>query len=277
MSHCYYNLSEDVKIKNPTLNTIAISKYERDWPSLPHSHSFLEVTYVKKGKGVIHFPDSSVPLQKGMLLLINSNVLHFEESDKTNPLTLCFLNHRLLSFDFDEDYILVPTTAFQIPPAQCLKIIERETIERKTNWEKVTNSLIEILATDFLRFANLKKNQPIMQHSKVYSVVKYINEYYNQDISMDDLAALVLMSKSNMCRIFKREYGMTPQQYLIQTRMSAAVFLLNNLDLSINQISVMLNFAEPSSFIRAFKQFHGYTPYQYRISNKKATPPPRNK
>ena len=276
MSHSYYPLSEDNNLNNSILNALAVSTYEQDWPSLPHSHPYLEITYVRDGLGTIKFPNTTIELRKGMFIVVNSNVLHFEESDKNNPLKLCFLNHNYLNFNFEEDYLIIPSQAFTIPLTHSFKIIERATIEKKADWIKIINNLIEIISIDILRFTNLKNDQKMMKHSKVYPVVKYINEYYNQNISMDKLSDLVYMSKSNLFRVFKKEYGITPQQYLIQARMAAALFLLNNLDLSINRIAEMLNFSEPSSFIRAFKAFQGCTPYQYRLANKQA-PPQKNK
>ncbi|MBR2441722.1 MAG: helix-turn-helix transcriptional regulator [Clostridia bacterium] len=263
-------MSEDGKTNNLMLNALAVSKYEQDWSSLPHSHPHLEITYVRDGLGYIKFQNDTVELRKGMLLIINSNVLHFEESDNNNALELYYLNHSSLNFNFADDYLIIPADAFTIPLGHFFKIIETTTIEKKVNWLKIISNLIEIISIDIVRFTNLKDNRAAIRHSKVYPVVKYINEHYNQDISMDELADLVYMSKSNLFRTFKKEHGITPQQYLIKARMSAALFLLNNLDLSINKIATMLNFSEPSSFIRAFKAFQGCTPYQYRLNNKQA-------
>lgn len=67
-------------------------------------------------------------------------------------------------------------------------------------------------------------------------------------------------------RLFASETGFTPHQYLINTRINAAKFLLRSPDIPVKDISVRTGFTSESTFCTCFKKNEGMTPGQYRSS-----------
>ncbi len=100
--------------------------------------------------------------------------------------------------------------------------------------------------------------------SKLRQVTDYINDNLDQDLRLDDLAAIAQMSPYHFTRLFKQSTGLTPRQYVIRCRIEAAKRLLARWELSITQISQRLGFASHSQITTIFRKHTGTTPTTYR-------------
>lgn len=93
---------------------------------------------------------------------------------------------------------------------------------------------------------------------------EYMTEHYQENISLDDLSALLHMNKFHFLRVFKRHVGMTPNEFLIQTRLNKAKGFLRTTGNTVTQISVMVGIPNTSHFINLFKKHEETTPAAYR-------------
>lgn len=96
--------------------------------------------------------------------------------------------------------------------------------------------------------------------------ISYINEHFQKDLSLEQLAAEANMSPFHFTRVFTKETGITPHQYLIKTRLSAAKYLLKSTEMSIKNIAFSTGFNSETSFCTTFKKWENVTPSQYRQS-----------
>lgn len=85
-------------------------------------------------------------------------------------------------------------------------------------------------------------------------------------LSLEMLASKAGLSPYYFLRLFASETGFTPHQYLINTRINAAKFLLRSPDIPVKDISVRTGFTSESTFCTCFKKNEGMTPGQYRSS-----------
>lgn len=92
----------------------------------------------------------------------------------------------------------------------------------------------------------------------------YIELNYRNQITQTQLADLCHLSPAYFSRLFAKEMGESPSVYLSRKKIQHACDLLENSELSINQISDELNFSSPGYFIKVFKKFEGITPLVYR-------------
>lgn len=100
---------------------------------------------------------------------------------------------------------------------------------------------------------------------KLERVLDYIKENYNTDISLNDMAEIAGVSSSYLCRIFKREFNLTPVAYLIRYRINLAKeILINNPDKSIKSIAYETGFSDNSYFGALFREYEGCSPNQFR-------------
>lgn len=92
----------------------------------------------------------------------------------------------------------------------------------------------------------------------------YISEHFGEKLTVGDLAAMAGFSEYHFIRMFKRQTGFTPYEYLLNTRISNARYLLKNTGLPVKEICFATGFSGESSFCTAFKRVEGMTPAQYR-------------
>ncbi|MBO4547171.1 MAG: helix-turn-helix transcriptional regulator, partial [Treponema sp.] len=83
-------------------------------------------------------------------------------------------------------------------------------------------------------------------------------------LSVPDLAKNANMSVSNFNRLFTKEVGMSPQNYLIDVRLNKSIKLLRRNDLSVSEIAEQCGFYSLSHFSAVFKKAHDMSPTEYR-------------
>ena len=106
--------------------------------------------------------------------------------------------------------------------------------------------------------------QTITQSSYVIEAIKYIQFNYSSDISVDDIANAVGISRSHLYRVFVSNLGQSPIDYLTEYRINEACELIKNTNLSISQIAVSVGFFDQFYFSRVFKKHTGMSPREYR-------------
>jgi AraC family transcriptional regulator len=99
---------------------------------------------------------------------------------------------------------------------------------------------------------------------QVNRVTKYMRSMMEQDIGLDELAALVNLSRYHFCRAFHSATGRTPYEWLTGIRMSRAKELLADQNLSVTEIAFCVGYQSPSSFTATFRKVVGITPTEYR-------------
>ncbi len=92
------------------------------------------------------------------------------------------------------------------------------------------------------------------------------NNLAMHDLSMQNLATLLGMSQRNFNRRFRDATNLSPLKYLQSRRLDQARDLLQNTNLSINEIAYRVGYTDVSYFARLFRQFSSTTPKQYRTT-----------
>ena len=116
-------------------------------------------------------------------------------------------------------------------------------------------------AVEYSKFAN----EP---QSVADTLIKYIDQHYQEDIHREDLAELVFLNTDYISRIFKREKGVSISVYLLQKRVAAAKELLTETELPINSVSIYVGYSNFSYFTKMFRENTGYSPLEYRRQYK---------
>jgi two-component system response regulator YesN len=127
--------------------------------------------------------------------------------------------------------------------------------------EKMKAALCQ-LEEQMAEVRNQRKNSVLV--SQVMAYIK--TNFQNPDLSLNGVSDEFKMSSRYLSRIFKEELGENFIDFIVKLRMSHAMHLLLESDLSIQEISEQVGYIHAMSFIRTFKKINGSTPGVYRKS-----------
>lgn len=147
--------------------------------------------------------------------------------------------------------------------------LARETVRGDAGSRVYAESLANILAVHLLRNyreeAPVEATQPRGQVPRaVAKALAFIQQNHAEDIGLAEIAAAAHMSPFHLVRTFKRAIGVSPYQYLIQTRVNnaRALIMAGGGGYSLAQIATSVGFADQSHLTRHFKRVLGVTPRQ---------------
>lgn len=129
----------------------------------------------------------------------------------------------------------------------------------------LTTSLSIHLIKNYSTFkGSLREYEDGLPKYKLRQVIEYINLHINREITLNELATMMDMSKYYFLRFFKQSMGITPHQYVIHKRIEKAKKLLRQGKLSIVEVAAKCGFSSQSHFAKAFHKNIGITPRAYR-------------
>lgn len=203
-----------------------------------------KITYRMNGENYVSDANHAVILPKGQSYTIYGNetgyfpVINFECTDDSKI----------------NDFIVVPcdnTEKYLIAFSRLSKSVMFE-----NNNIKQLHALYEIL--DMLQGESGGQNI-------LFPAVQYINKnFYDSEIKNTDLAKSIGISEVYLRKLFKKHYGTTPKQYIIDIRLKNAKHMLCSTDDSVTAISDSCGFSSVYHFCRAFRNAYGTSPTQYR-------------
>jgi two-component system response regulator YesN len=90
------------------------------------------------------------------------------------------------------------------------------------------------------------------------------SNFKDLSLSVETLAEIQGISEVYFRRLFKKQYGISPSQYIITTRIEHAKSLIKHSFLSLEECAVQSGFSSVQYFCRVFKKVTGMTPTEYR-------------
>lgn len=109
----------------------------------------------------------------------------------------------------------------------------------------------------------------IRQH-RLEPVLELINQRLDEDLRVAELARAVDIDTRTFTRLFKRQTGYTPFQYLTAQRMSRAKVLLQS-NVSVTETAASVGYANPAKFAAAFRRWVGCAPVEWKLGNRHAS------
>lgn len=142
------------------------------------------------------------------------------------------------------------------------------TSTQTVNNQKILFRLGETLLQYYQEIASLEISARPQPASRIIrAATRYMQNQYNQNIQLEQLAQASHCSVNHLINHFKASFNMTPMRYLWRLRIERSEGLLRHTDLSISLISEQCGFASAFHFSRMFKQKHQISPSQYRQRN----------
>ncbi len=258
-----------------------------------HLHRQLEIVFALSGNLKCQFENKIVDIpQYGMILLDQMNLHYIFSLENTG---LC---DRYVLY-FSPEYVSMLSTP-EINLLECFLLCQKRkqyTLnipkERQAGFLSILEKMNEFQNNDdptalrsfgwslhakfYLGQFLLLTNQLYMEqygsigsmvHSQhadlVYRISSFIEKYYFEDLSTEDIVKQFGVSKTQLYYIFKEVRGTTVSEYIVEYRITRAKDLLINSTHSVEQISQETGYGNLSSFSRDFKTKTGCSPLQYR-------------
>ena len=101
----------------------------------------------------------------------------------------------------------------------------------------------------------------------VNEAVEIIMQSYSKKLKISDIATKIGISRNYLTDLFKHEFDMSPQSFLMNFRMEKAAQELIETDESVQNVGINVGYPDPLAFSKAFKQKYGMSPSAYRTSS----------
>lgn len=264
----YYVYAPSILAKKLYLYPVCVGYfiYEPDYHISRNSFDSFLIMYISKGSCDIMVNDCSYRAEAGQFVLLDCYVPHrYGSADAWEAAWLHF--DGTLARDYYQEItshygnVLSPDNPKAL--AHSLDNICNYFRNSSPIIEPDISSHITSILNGLMVPAPENKRSLIHTHT-VADTISYINEHFHEPIFLDVLADKANLSPFHFTRIFTRETGVTPHQYVISTRISAAKFMLKSSETSIKDIAFSTGFNSESSFCSTFKKWEKITPSQYR-------------
>ncbi len=218
------------------------------------------IFFIKSGKGYVTVGNEKLQVNAGEGFIVKSNEYIYYEPDKKDPWYYAFIN---FTGEFAHLFSDLPRV-FSYPPCFFDELID--ICHKKSMHMFYLSGFLHKFCAEF-RLGEDKN--PDLQTLHVNAAVMYINHNFRTDISCEKVAEFMRLSVRYLSRCFKNVSGKSLQEYIIEKKLTTAVYLLKN-GASVAETSEKVGYKDYVTFSKAFKQHYGYTPSAIKpLKNKK--------
>lgn len=129
---------------------------------------------------------------------------------------------------------------------------------------KINAGLSQLLVYIMEESWNPEETDAGQKKNNLLPVREYLDEHFAEKIALSELAERFGISKFYLTRVFKEQYGVSINHYLLQVRITKAKNMLRFTDEKIETIGHICGLGEANYFSRTFKQEEGISPSEYR-------------
>ena len=216
--------------------------------------------YVLEGKGEIVINGKKTLLEKGDVFFLDKHTKHDYRSDKKEPLKKIWVT-------FKSDYLDKMLSAYKISSGVYKVKVEKDflAIYNISRAQTTPQNKFFAIAESLHQIITAISKKILLSSSDALSSIKneLLSSVYDKR-SLDDIAAKLFMSRSNLIRIFKKHTGITPYAFLLNEKLSVAQTLLSSTDMTVKAVSDLLCFSDEHYFSFLFKQKTGINPSKIR-------------
>ena len=232
-----------------------------------HTHETVEIYRFISGSAVFHVEGSAYRLQPGDLLVMKPTESHYVELEENVPYERAVLNVRPEVFaSIDPEGKLfapilnrTPGTGnryrdrdFPLGSEHFFRIMCSQEGDPRLN---LLCGLVQLLHAIY----GLQDRERELPDTLEYRIVRYVGDRIREDVSLEEICREFFLSKSQLCRLFRRATATTVRQYITVKRLVLARELMEQ-GLSTTQAALQCGFKDYSVFYRAWKKHYGTPP-----------------
>lgn len=249
--------------------------YSRDGKPVPsdfnmHTHESYELYYFVGGNGIYRVEGTPYPLEEGDILIMRPAEAHYIDITDNKPYTRLSVNFKanLFSYIDPDGKLLAPFNGRKIGTfnryraenfksdaySVFIKNIMTDSPDRRV--QTITN-LLPLLNEMSLAFGSVTETE--INKSLDSKIISYINRHISEDITLDAICEKFYISKTHLCRIFKKATASTVGEYITVKRLvNARQLILSGTPPT--KAYLQCGFRDYSVFYRAYKKKYGISP-----------------
>lgn len=273
----------------PVLLNVGVAHHRGDWNFRDVSSPFTRIHYVRRGNARMERGGEVLALRPGNLYLTPPYMRHSYANE--GPLDLVYVHIYFQNAESSALFDLLELPAevradgetkavlerlLALHPDRALRDFDPQQYDTGPGLARnlaggASDSLSVAMETEGLlrlllaRFLVGALPRVACRDERVSAAVRYIGNHLGETIRLDDLASAAALSKDHFIRLFSRELGITPGQYVNRKKIEAAQLrLLLHPGESVKEIAYGLGFDNLQYFNRLFSRLTGDSPGRYR-------------
>jgi len=252
-----------------------------------HWHSDLEIVWILKGSVIIQMNTSDITLNVGDIYLLNTNEVHcLKHTNQDNLLLALQINETIVSsyykhlnrIHFDHNYIgehdelsmrlkqklaKIMIDVMNGSPSDRMKAVGNINLLMADLFSEIPYQIIDMVQIQ------LKDNNL----SRLQRVISFVNDHYEDKISLQTVADLEYLSKYRMSHFIKEKLGINFQTFINRVRFERALTMILETDENILKISENCGFSDIKYLNKLLKEEFGVTATGLRKKNTKQISP----
>lgn len=243
-----------------------------------HWHEEFMMFYIQEGQAVVHCNSRPIPAGPKDFIVINRNDIHYLE----NRCNRLIEYHLIIDFSFllgrPEDIcqikyitpLMKNTIRFQnkitndSELTQEFLALTREYQHQDTGYELSVKASLYRILTLLMRRYTIPADQESKRHynpiNQLRPVLQYIDQHYEEKLTLQNLANMAHMSRHHFGRLFKSITGLPPIEYINHLRINTAAQLLTEQQLTVGETALAVGFSDSNYFSRLFKKYKKQSP-----------------
>lgn len=267
------------KTPNRTANILEGKPWVKGELASFHFHTELEFLYIPTGSMRVKTDKEAKIANQGEIIFINSKISHSTEflEDGSSQTLVQFRkpasfrnNLKYLSYFLEMN--AVPLFIFKTDDPDydellscILDMVEKNKEKTTTNDFYITSDIYRILAILHRKgIINIEdKFVDIKLMNRILPVFDYIDNHYDEQLTLEDISEKLSLNREYFCRLFKKITGVTIFDYLNFVRVCKAEELFST-EMNFSEISYKVGFSSLSYFNRTFKKYKQVSPSDYK-------------
>ncbi|MBQ4897638.1 helix-turn-helix transcriptional regulator [Paenibacillus sp. Marseille-P2973] len=244
----------------------------------PHFHAEVEFVYVESGSILVGANEDKRLLKQGDMAIFGSNDIHyFDSKDLASNMIVVIFHPELVGksvswpgdFRFESPFIPADQPGLQTVKAILNRILREKKEAKPGHRLLIQASLLELCAI-------MQRHLPVhaleresqeriaTRKIRIQRILSFIEEHYQEDLSVEAMCVQFGMEPSYFCRMFKKSIGMNFRTYLNTIRVLNATRRLEISDASITDIALDCGFGSVRTFNRVYRELQGCPPSEVR-------------
>jgi len=255
-------MKEEIDAFVPKINYQIFLKCRPDWHSRPHSVDDTDITYIIDGKARYTIDGKEYELEAGDLVCLTEGMEKKAVTDPKNPM-YCF------SVNFSPLYSPAKAKPFSFPVISHIGL-RKDLIDlfweltlcwsaQRDGYIMKSRSLLMLILHRLLEILIYNINSEAGDY-RVNKAVNIIKGHYADKLTVKGLAEQVQLNEFYFGRLFKKETGMSVNQYIIEVRVQNAETMLQTGNYQVQEVAEHCGFSDVIHFYKSFRALRGFKP-----------------